>query len=200
MFASDASQISSMAQVMQEKTLRYTAKESCDSSVITLDNAGERRNCAQARSTPSERRQPQRQLPMNATVKIHSQRASAIASTDASAIEPSNLTMLTALASEIARRYGQMSDKSCASHSNCDPETTEDGDAMCAIAYAVEHMVQLRVTSIEELGLKARVVNMVIGSICPIDGEDGYRPCWQNLMYSMAQDAGRLFGRKALAA
>ena len=49
---------------------------------------------------------------------------------------------LTALASEIARRYGQMSDKSCASHSNCDPETTEDGDAMCAIAYAVEHMVQ----------------------------------------------------------
>ena len=41
---------------------------------------------------------------------------------------------------------------------------------------------------------------MVIGSICPIDGEDGYRPCWQNIMYSMAQDVGRLFGRKALAA
>jgi hypothetical protein len=71
------------------------------------------------------------------------------------AAKPSNLDMLVALATEIRTRYAAMSDTCCVAWAERDPETDADTDAMRAIAYAVEHMVELRAASIEELAVKA---------------------------------------------
>jgi hypothetical protein len=114
-------------------------------------------------------------------------------------IVPSKLDILKALAAEIDNAAALCDNYECLITTNIDPETDADNHALNMLGLAVEHMVELWASSIEELAVKAGVFDRRIGLTCPIDGVEYYADYWQNLMFSIAQDASRLFGRPAAA-
>ncbi|MGA8584447.1 MAG: hypothetical protein WB715_11550 [Roseiarcus sp.] len=68
------------------------------------------------------------------------------------------------------------------------------------IELALNHMVELHAETSEETAIKVGVFEKFIGQVSPTDGVSYYCKYWQNLMFSITQDAGRLFERKLLAA
>jgi hypothetical protein len=136
---------------------------------------------------------------MNASVNMDSQQASAVDAVDEPFIMPPKLDMLKALAVEIDNAFALCDNYKCLITTNIDPETDADNHAMQMLGLAVDHMVELWASSREELAVKAGVFYRHIGLTCPIDGVEYYADYWQNLMFSIAQDASRLFGRPAAA-
>ena len=106
--------------------------------------------------------------------------------------------MLKALAAEIDNASALCDNYGCLIITDIDPETDADHHAMNMLGLAVEHMVELWASSIEELAVKAgafyrhmaRSVLLMALNVTPIMAE---------FNALIAQDAGRLFGRPAAA-
>ena len=101
---------------------------------------------------------------MSDNISMESQQASAVGAGDEPFIVPSKLDMLKALAAEIDNASALCDNYGCLIITDIDPETDADHHAMNMLGLAVEHMVELWASSIEELAVKAGVLRIDISA------------------------------------